>query len=94
METKHTPGEWKLQNDSPQIKEHTIEIRNHKHEWICSIIPFGRKTKEEFEANSKLIAAAPDLLAAALQIKNEIDTEGLLQESYKKLLEAIEKATK
>lgn len=64
--------------------------------WYC-----GSKDREsdivlyyDNKKHAKLIAAAPDLLAAALQIKNEIDTDGLLQGSYEKLLEAIEKATK
>ncbi len=90
METKHTPGEWKVIPYNGYQKC----IGTDKYTICHTTIALEDKDKVQAEANAKLIAAAPDLLAAALQIKNEIDTEGLLQGSYEKLLEAIEKATK
>jgi hypothetical protein len=44
-------------------------------------------------AKAKAIEAGPYLLEAALQIQSEIDTVGLLEKSYEKLLNAIKKAT-
>jgi len=50
-------------------------------------------TKEEAEANAKLIAAAPDLLEALNVIINE-DSKGIEYSNLIKAKQAIEKATK
>lgn len=92
METKHTLGSWKyIQEDQKVIIEDDYskliaEIRGWG--WIQEL----PNPEERQDANGKLIAAAPDLLEAALKIKSEIDTEGLLQSSYEDLLKAINKA--
>jgi len=85
MENKHTKGEW-------EVTQMLNVISKENGKMICATQ--SNMHSLEIEANAKLIAAAPDLLEAALQIKNEIDTDGLLQGSYEKLLEAIDKATK
>lgn len=61
---KHTKGEWLIQEDFPN---RSVEIKNINHERICSVMPFGNKSKEEFNANAKLIAAAPELLEALIK---------------------------
>lgn len=55
METKHTPGPWKVA--STQAKEvHNVKIG-------VVARPSGR-TFQEMEANARLIAAAPEMLEA------------------------------
>lgn len=55
---KHTPGPWKvIRADSPVVQT------EDEHHAICTT--YGvYATREQKEANSNLIAAAPDLLAA------------------------------
>lgn len=101
----HTPGPWEYIPSSLDPKKHSFAVAAEGGSSLIADIyrkskffGWGNKKNgidpEATEANAKLIAAAPDLLAAALKIKSEIDTEGLLQDSYDELLQAIEKATK
>ena len=55
MNTKHTQGNWNASEGQiyPQETGKTL-----------ALIPYFDKENEEMEANSKLIAAAPDLLKA------------------------------
>lgn len=105
METKHTPGTWKIGIDGVVTSTYPSrngqictkdEATHYTTQQVCKIeCNLGSNVlNDRQKTDAKLILAAPDLLAAALQIKNEIDTEGLLQGSYEKLLAAIEKATK
>ena len=59
--SKHTKGEWK--QDST-----TVFIRETHRIGIASIYP--QQIDEEQEANAKLIAAAPELLEACLNVNN------------------------
>ena len=71
--TKHTPGPWYVREDREFYQYHAqpICIANYKDEdgyddgldvwWICRL--FDSWDKEAY-ANARLIAAAPDLLAA------------------------------
>lgn len=54
-ETKHTPGNWHAHNGQiyPEETGQTI-----------ATVHYFDKTNEEHQANQRLIAAAPDLLAA------------------------------
>lgn len=80
---------WEIEHDSEDYGPwYQIGPARIQYNWFTTI-----KEREELFKDAKLIAAAPDLLEAALRIKEEIDTEGLLQGSYEKLLEAIKKAT-
>lgn len=89
----HTPGPWNLSWVNPKLRTQVwLRYEITSGVAISHIHYIG--SEEETKANAKLITAAPDLLEAALQIKNEIETEGLLQNSYDKLLAAIDKATK
>ena len=59
METKHTPGPWNLDKRQEKLmgaNGQSIVVWN-------SGLSFGNRT-EEAEANARLIAAAPELLAA------------------------------
>ena len=59
--TKHTPGDWKIVDDAahPSNKRITSDGRRH----IAKVYATRLHT-DDGEANAKLIAAAPALLAA------------------------------
>lgn len=73
METRHTPGPWRLDRrqscwaivdaSGQDVAYQDDAPRFHAGEPCGSITSRGR-TAEELEANAALIAAAPDLLAA------------------------------
>jgi len=92
METKHTQGEWIKK--SP--KNRVIQITNKENLIICEIDILINKvtpTPSAAEANAKLIAAAPDLLEALIDLakfckENNTGVELELAEN------AINKATK
>lgn len=65
--SKHTPGPWIFSGDMIYAPMHRITISLH-HDSECS--------ESEAEANSKLIAAAPDLLS---KLKGLIDAAEYLQ---------------
>lgn len=65
MKTQHTPGPWNVGQDSTAIKASGAIIARTFH-WANQYTPI-----EEGHANAKLIAAAPDLLAA-LRMVSEI----------------------
>ena len=70
MQTKHTQGEW-----TPQIGTLTTSIRDERNIAICEIKNLS--LPNEFEANAKLIAAAPDLLEALKSLQAILcDCEG------------------
>jgi hypothetical protein len=101
--TKHTPGPW-FGSHSPVTKSKLSgrwfkSVKNKKS--IGGIIianGFG-DTKEQAEANTKLIAAAPELLEALDELRTAIidcvDSEwwGRHKETVAKAYEAIKKAT-
>jgi len=65
METKHTPGPWIVDPDSPTDISPTDDLRLGIAS-ICHVDEAGGRWEfgEQSKANAKLIAAAPDLLAA------------------------------
>lgn len=56
MNAKHTPGPW--------IYDETWALINAEHGSEIAAVHAARGTKGEPQANARLIAAAPDLLAA------------------------------
>lgn len=66
MSTQHTPGPWKQLSDG--IKRHDedyCQIRDSKGQFIANTAVAISSTRlDEARANARLIAAAPDLLAA------------------------------
>jgi hypothetical protein len=82
METKHTKGEWRVDNEySSGSLSHNdngyipISSSEKNREWIAEVkgshVNRGI-TRIEIEANAKLIAAAPDLLEALIKINGLI----------------------
>ncbi|HRY33427.1 MAG TPA: hypothetical protein P5531_10715 [Bacteroidales bacterium] len=67
METKHTPGPWVERNDHVTTKE----CKNrHFADKICEC---NWGNDDENEANMRLIAAAPDLLDALIDIIEQFE---------------------
>lgn len=77
---KHTPGPWRVVNKPHETRnERRIGIRSSANAWIASVGNMatahaapGSRLLDEQEANARLIAAAPALLAALREI---VDTE-------------------
>ena len=61
METKHTPGPWRV-----QATGHSFVVEAHTHTEVISVDANGNPCRwsEYNEANARLIAAAPELLEA------------------------------
>lgn len=59
----HTPGPWKFTGARAKHDSSAI-VFGPKEEWVAAAYDFNRYDRdEEVEANARLIAAAPDLLA-------------------------------
>lgn len=99
METKHTPEPWDVQN-----KGH-LYGPSARHEVVNGINIDGSKNlpticrmpdlSEQSYANARLIAAAPDLLAAcraALDLISDLDPHGLNTGTYDQIAAALAKA--
>jgi len=88
MNTKHTQGEWKF--EMPHFTYHIT--CNGKS--IVQIIP--TQEQQEYEANAKLIAAAPDLLVALERLVSRVEENGYhtsFTMAFEKAKSAIKKAT-
>lgn len=98
MKTKHTPGPWQYDTDG-----HFVSVSMDASKMICDIRGWGwlknmghQKAVETQIANAKLIAAAPELLNAALMAityltKVNCGDEG--DQAWQYLEQAIKKAT-
>lgn len=62
----HTPGPWEIDGLDPYNKAFGISARNAEGYKTPVVVwrGMGRPASEEGKANARLIAAAPDLLAA------------------------------
>jgi len=86
METKHTQGEWKVFAD-------TIQNEQGK---IAEVCTQNQICKNNWEANAKLIAAAPDLLNACIESLSALKSGYIEQRASatELILKAIQKAIK
>jgi len=89
METKHTKGEWNVSS--------SFLIVNKDGKVLANCMPIGIEALEvpveESFANSKLIAAAPDMLKALEFVKNMLEYEKMTNtEEYYLVSNAIKKA--
>ena len=86
METKHTPGPWRV------FKGASTEGECGDLTGISFEVWYKRSNqREEAEANAKLISAAPDLLEACMNLEN--DDNSIPKHAWDMLQEAIKKAT-
>ncbi|EKT4441781.1 hypothetical protein QEK83_002441 [Stenotrophomonas maltophilia] len=89
MSSKHTPGPWAYQEDSDA---YTHIVRGPNNRFICQL---AQTTSSEIEANARLIAAAPELLEAAMAFIAPFDGIEAVQDSdIAKARAAIAKATR
>jgi hypothetical protein len=64
MKSEHTPGPWRK-----QITDEGFNIADSTGNWdICTITAQYAPTTEQAEANARLLASAPDLLAALREL--------------------------
>ena len=96
----HTPGPWKLVTGNSAREFNEISIRPTVNPFPeGGFLPFPiasvRYPTYEFGiANARLIAAAPDLLEAAIEFVRKVDCgEGRSTKSYAQFKAAIAKAT-
>jgi len=93
MTTHHTPGPWNVTG---------LYVREQDGGLVASIndLWHGQKTpKAEKNANARLIAAAPDLLAALEELlwsasRTSLETDGDYSNAFTAARAAIDKATK
>lgn len=99
---KHTPGPWKLLSEDSQDRSFDV-ISSCPTAWdIAKVHGFcgfrrGNENYSETNANARLIAAAPDLLAALIEARSELEQyEAMISgEHYSSptINDAISKAT-
>lgn len=65
METQHTPGPWRIENDTDGERFHIVGGALGS---VVTTIDYLREPDSEEEANARLIAAAPLLLKALEQL--------------------------
>lgn len=87
MKTKFTPGPWRTGGAGKVIiyAGDGFAVAN-------ATIYHGRQEPGESQANARLIAAAPDLLASMLNIRAMADTSGdhaILEEANEAIAKAI-----
>jgi hypothetical protein len=88
-EHKHTPGPWQVNHEDPtQVCDADGEVRGCSPIAHCTV-----GTMAERKANAKLIAAAPEMLAALLAMQAFIEGEPDAVEPFGLIRAAIAKAT-
>ena len=71
METKHTPGPWKSEGYGIWSSVGGENRRVACTEYDRGEGPYKVKTEQEAVSNARLIAAAPDLLAALIELLDQ-----------------------
>lgn len=96
LKTKHTKGKWicKEQGDANEFVILT-DSDDGRRRWVIAFRLNGEFHRIEEEANVKLIAAAPDLLNAAMLISDGISSgdKQKFHDGNMAIKEAIKKAT-
>lgn len=97
-ELKHTPGPWEWEGSNDQgwamkISAPQTDANKHGTGWVCDVHQ-QFTSPSNGEANARLIAAAPDMLAALLDLVTNdmyVDVHHSLRDKIKA---AIDKAIK
>ncbi len=78
MDAKHTPGEWEATPPDRYNDEWIIHTEAGVGGEIARVSNFARpdNSQGEITANARLIAAAPDMLAALVHIVGLMDASG------------------
>ena len=91
MNTNHTPGPWKVY----ECTDGTTNICGNRDypDGVCKMLWSGKKQRDE--ANARLIATAPEMLAAVIEAHNVLEAAALCltpRGSRSRLDSAIEQA--
>lgn len=70
-ETKHTPGPWEFEPTGHGPGHIAADCEGAIRDGVATV--WGRTSEDTFDANARLIAAAPDLLAACKGLIENID---------------------
>lgn len=73
MTTKHTPGPWEIQQLETNRNGYdwpTFAVRSPQNVCLAVVGDVDRHHAEQHPANARLIAAAPDLLAALIELRD------------------------
>lgn len=85
MKTQHTPDKWEIiRNEQPHGTVTKIMANTTI---IATVNADGETTKDEFSANARLIAAAPELLEMVYNLKQcikRLSQDGVSQEDRDK----------
>ncbi|WP_313251129.1 hypothetical protein [Stenotrophomonas indicatrix] len=76
MSNKHTPGPWAYQEDSDA---YTHIVRGPSNRFICQL---NQSTSAEIEANTRLIAAAPELLEVSKELVRALELAYGIEDGY------------
>lgn len=90
--TKHTPGPWHVSDPRPYASTHCVDVIGGL-SLVAQCVPQSERNTEK--ANARLIAAAPDLLAALKGLLGDRTLAGMdkmEQEEIDAALAAIAKA--
>ena len=93
METKHTPGPWILHPTAHHPAVRSIGTPYTGPRRICTVGTMNGNPVDK--ANARLIAAAPELLEAAIELKDVCNRPAAARtraEAWRKLDKAIAKA--
>jgi hypothetical protein len=95
MDTKHTPGPWVVRGPGSVIgHSNKCVVQNNDHfDWVAQV---QVSNMPEWEANAKLIASAPELLKALIELHNLLDEHEpnwYLKKHDNLAINAIKKAT-
>ena len=73
MSAQHTPGPWRVERQNPSPTTGEWMIAGTKPGYLAEVRDCGSR---DVQANARLIAAAPDLLAALQALVAELDGPG------------------
>ena len=90
METKHTPGPWILHPTAHHPAVRSIGTPDTGPRRICTVGTMNGNPVDK--ANARLIAAAPELLAALIDVLPELESVGPMKK-FEKARAVIAKAT-